>query len=631
MKKLGICIFLGMCLLGPKEGAAQYTPNYSQKIFVTENSGVDQFDFQARLVIDTETEILAGNMESDGSDIRFLVGGPCDTVYYPHWIESGINTPNTVIWVKLPALLAGATDSIYVYYGDPNAADVSSFALTFPSAVVTAGSNATLAGVNNLGWLQVDAGDTLFVTAGTVLDIQARYAQIDGVVYGMGAGYASPGIGVLTGNGPGGGIGGNSSGAGGGSYGGVGGSGGYDSGDPINTGGAVYGTDNGLDLDMGSSGGSASSVAAGNGGGALVVTAEFVNISGEINMNGGEAQQPGAGQGAGGGAGGGVLVVSDNLDASGMIRVEGGGGSIGTSAANDDGGGGSGGRIKMFYDNAWNLAASYSTTGGAGGPNGTAGPGLPGASGTSYEGTNPFLEVTYVYETPIQINSTPLPLVASLADENAVCSASPSAPEATDMCGSILTGTPDVAFPITAIGTTVVTWTYTDGFGGTTTQQQNVVLTGVNVSVTQNGTQLTANAMNVQYQWVDCDNNYAFISGQTSNTFTPSVTGNYAVIVSDSSCSDTSACYLVDYAGIAEQTLNALRVYPNPSNSGIFTVQSNEQILKLELLDLTGRNLEVPVLPSTGSVDASSLVNGNYFLRVTTSKGIASKEIVILK
>jgi len=611
--------------------SAQYTPSYSQQIFVTENSGNDQTDFQARLVIDTETEILAGNMQSDGSDIRFLVSGPCDTMNYAHWIESGINTTATVLWVKIPSLLANSTDTITMYYGDSTASDLSNFSLTFPSALVTAGSNATLGGTNNIGWLQVDAGDTLFVTAGTIFDVQARYAQIDGVIYGLGAGYASPGIGVSTGAGPGGGYAGTASGAGGGSYGGIGGSGGYDSGDPINTGGVAYGTASGLDIDMGSTGGSAGIVAAGNGGGAFMLTAEYVNFAGEIIMNGGEAQQPGGGQGAGGGAGGGVLILADNLDATGTISVDGGGGSIGTSTANDDGGGGSGGRIKLFYDNTSNLAASYSVNGGLGGPNGSASGGLVGEVGTSFEGSNPFLEATYAYQTVSQIISTPMPVVALLSDENGVCTATPSAPEAIDLCGSILLGTPDVAFPITTLGTTTVTWTYIDGFGGTATQQQNVVLSGIDVSVSQVGTQLTASAAGMQYQWVDCDSNYTIIPGATNNTFTPTVTGNYAVIVSDSMCSDTSTCYLVDYTGVQEQQLSNLKIYPNPSNNGVFNVQVDGTIVKLEVIDLTGRVIAVPVQTSAGVVDASTLMNGNYFLRVTTTKGVASKAISILK
>ena len=53
-----------------------------------------------------------------------------------------------------------------------------------------------------------------------------------------------------------------------------------------------------------------------------------------------------------------------------------------------------------------------------------------------------------------------------MADVTAECEvASITAPTATDNCGGTITATTDAIFPITAQGTTVVTWTYDDGNG----------------------------------------------------------------------------------------------------------------------------------------------------------------------
>ena len=73
-------------------------------------------------------------------------------------------------------------------------------------------------------------------------------------------------------------------------------------------------------------------------------------------------------------------------------------------------------------------------------------------------------------------------------------------------------------------------------------------------SVNQVGTTLTANEVGASYQWIDCDNNNATISGETSQSFTPLLTGNYAVEVTLNACTDTSSCFLVDYTGIYELT-----------------------------------------------------------------------------
>uniref|UniRef100_UPI003BB669F3 beta strand repeat-containing protein n=1 Tax=Ascidiimonas aurantiaca TaxID=1685432 RepID=UPI003BB669F3 len=79
----------------------------------------------------------------------------------------------------------------------------------------------------------------------------------------------------------------------------------------------------------------------------------------------------------------------------------------------------------------------------------------------------------------IVINDTtdPVPDVATLPDVNSVCAVtSLTAPTGTDNCGGTVIVTNDATLPITAQGTTVVTWTYDDGNGNTTTQTQNVVI-----------------------------------------------------------------------------------------------------------------------------------------------------------
>lgn len=63
----------------------------------------------------------------------------------------------------------------------------------------------------------------------------------------------------------------------------------------------------------------------------------------------------------------------------------------------------------------------------------------------------------------------------------------------------------------------------------------------LDTSVTVNSGTLSSNASNVSYQWLDCNNGNSPIPGANSSSYTPSATGNYAVIVSDQ-CADTSAC-----------------------------------------------------------------------------------------
>ena len=104
--------------------------SYVQPISVTENTGTLTANYQLKLTVNTQALITAGKMNSDGSDIRF--GKNCaGTTLFNYWIESGINTPSTIIWVKIDTLQANATSKIYLFYGNTTATSVSAVNGTF--------------------------------------------------------------------------------------------------------------------------------------------------------------------------------------------------------------------------------------------------------------------------------------------------------------------------------------------------------------------------------------------------------------------------------------------------------------------------------------------------------------------
>jgi peptide methionine sulfoxide reductase MsrB len=94
----------------------------------------------------------------------------------------------------------------------------------------------------------------------------------------------------------------------------------------------------------------------------------------------------------------------------------------------------------------------------------------------------------------------------------------------------------------------------------------------VDTSVTQSGDSLFANAAAASFQWLDCGNNYAAITGDTNAAFTSATSGNFAVRVSQNGCVDTSSCYTILHTGLVENDFGpGLTVYPNPT-SGFLTI-----------------------------------------------------------
>ena len=75
------------------------------------------------------------------------------------------------------------------------------------------------------------------------------------------------------------------------------------------------------------------------------------------------------------------------------------------------------------------------------------------------------------------VDDTVAPVTPTLANVNVgQCDGTPTAPTTTDACAGTITGTTSTIFPITTQGTTVVTWTFNDGNGNSTTANQNVIV-----------------------------------------------------------------------------------------------------------------------------------------------------------
>lgn len=237
---------------------------------------------------------------------------------------------------------------------------------------------------------------------------------------------------------------------------------------------------------------------------------------------------------------------------------------------------------------------------------------------------------TQTQNVVIQDTTGPTPMVTALPDVNGLCSALVSPPFAMDNCSGLTVGSTIYSFPITTQGTTVVTWTFTDAEGNTTTQDQNVIIAGLSVTTALSLDSLTITADNTvgTYQWIDCSDNSP-VPGATSQSFSPAYNGDFAVIVTEGDCSDTSACETVSTVVLNELNSASFALYPNPSVDGRFTINYNGEILSIEIVDVMGRVMDFSEnLPST-FVDGSVLDRGHYFVRLTTENGVLYSEVLI--
>jgi hypothetical protein len=212
------------------------------------------------------------------------------------------------------------------------------------------------------------------------------------------------------------------------------------------------------------------------------------------------------------------------------------------------------------------------------------------------------------------------------------CPVSPIAPTATDNCAGTLTGTPDVNFPITASGNTTITWTYNDGNGNTSMQSQNVIITPIDNGITQvDAITLSATTSGYSYQWIDCNNGNAIIPGVTAQSFTPTANGNYAVIVSSSSCSDTSACQAITSVGIDEMGASNIEVYPNPTSGIVYILLGKEyQNTSFKLFNAIGQVILHKDFTSTNEITFEiEGATGVYLLEIESAEQVLGRVRVV--
>ncbi len=123
----------------------------------------------------------------------------------------------------------------------------------------------------------------------------------------------------------------------------------------------------------------------------------------------------------------------------------------------------------------------------------------------------------------------------------------------------------------------------------------DLVIDKISASVTVGDTMLSVNAAE-RYQWVDCDSDYTPVPNGQGRVFVPKESGNYAAIVANGNCVDTSDCIGIHVvkSSINEFWINnKIQLYPNPVIDFVGLV--TEKALKnatIRLMSLIGESLQ---------------------------------------
>nr|WP_294938289.1 PKD domain-containing protein [uncultured Flavobacterium sp.] len=154
---------------------------------------------------------------------------------------------------------------------------------------------------------------------------------------------------------------------------------------------------------------------------------------------------------------------------------------------------------------------------------------------------------------------------------------------------------------------------------GCHTETLNLTIDTVDTTITNSNNVLTVAEAGASYQWYTCDGGgvYTAIVGATSQSYTVTAIGDYAVDVIENSCNVRSACFNVAVLGTDTwNSANSLTVFPNPS-TGIFNIQMTVDA-KAEIFDITGKQiLSKTIFAGTSTLDLSAYRSGMYLIRIT--------------
>ena len=161
----------------------------------------------------------------------------------------------------------------------------------------------------------------------------------------------------------------------------------------------------------------------------------------------------------------------------------------------------------------------------------------------------------------------------------------------------------------------------------------NLTVNTVNTNISLQGVVLTAEAVNATFQWINCATNQP-ISGATTNFYTPGISGNYAVVVTQNGCTATSTCILVQVVSTEEPlSVASWTLQPNPASTLtqlVFSDTSNED-LWLEVFDLAGRSLyHQNVAAGTRQLDLNleAMPDGILIVRLATEQEVSTKRLI---
>ena len=168
---------------------------------------------------------------------------------------------------------------------------------------------------------------------------------------------------------------------------------------------------------------------------------------------------------------------------------------------------------------------------------------------------------------------------------------------------------------------TTATYLLSNSNGGDSLVTLNLTINTLDLSTSNLGSVITANTsilgIPTSYQWLNCATNFSPIVGATNQSFTAITNGNYAVQISQGSCTGISECTTISNVSLLEENKKEVMIFPNPS-SDIITISTNfNEATNYELIDAQGRIVMQGIFNEAKAIlNLEALNPGTFFIKI---------------
>lgn len=149
----------------------------------------------------------------------------------------------------------------------------------------------------------------------------------------------------------------------------------------------------------------------------------------------------------------------------------------------------------------------------------------------------------------------------------------------------------------------------------------DLTLDYIDAIVINDGGELKANIADATYQWIDCSTNLPLF-GETNQILTPNAEGTYAVIVSNSICTDTSSCVYINNIGTEEIEIPLVLIKDNI----LYSTGTGHSTINYSIINNLGQRV-IPLNTLKQQQDLSFLKPGVYYIKLFTNHMNTKKPI----